>query len=236
MKPLPVVLACLFLARAVPAIDLVKVREMFASGEYRDVIKALEADIKAGYDSRYEYHLYLGNAYFLTGKLDKAVIEYKKTLNLNSGAKEASTNLASAYSALGRHQDAIELYSDLLRVSGPDADIYYNLATAYRFSGNLGESETYYRNALELKPNDGGFLNGLGEILQLEGRSVEAEKMFNGALKVSPADGRPRVNLARMFMARSDFARAEEAAKVAAMLDSRLSAPHEVLGDLYRSK
>ncbi|MFH0919742.1 MAG: tetratricopeptide repeat protein [Fibrobacterota bacterium] len=232
---------CLFLAGLIlapcltRALELVQVREMFAAGDYRGLIKALEAEIAAG-DSRYEYHLYLGNACFLTGKLDKAVLEYKKTLDLNPGAREASTNLASAYSALGRHEDAIALYGDLLRAFGPDGAVYYNLATAHRFAGNSREAETYYRKALELKPNDAEFLNGLGEILQMSGKPADAEKMFNSALKVNPNDGRPRVNLARMYLARSDYTKAESEAKVAAMLDPRLASPHEVLGDIYRSK
>ncbi|OGS33369.1 MAG: hypothetical protein A2293_08840 [Elusimicrobia bacterium RIFOXYB2_FULL_49_7] len=233
-----VIIAVMMLVRSVLAqeeLDMAKIRSLLALGEYSEAAVLLEVAVKKE-PSRYEYQLYLGNAYFAGNKLDKAIERYKLSLRLNSGAKEAAINLATAYSAKGLHAEAIEQYLTLLKDFGENPDIRYNLALAYRFSGDLKMAEKNIQSAIDQRPNDAEFINLLGELQVVTGRLDEAEKSYIKAIRVNPADGLSRVSLARLYFQQNDYRRAEEEAKIAAVMDSRLSSVHELLGDIYQAK
>jgi len=81
---------------------------------------------------------YLGVGHEGTGKLQQAIVEYQKAIEMVGGSQVASVALAHAYSALGKKAEAEKILRDLERESKESAVSPYTMATIY---AGLGEND-----------------------------------------------------------------------------------------------
>ncbi len=58
----------------------------------------------------------LGRAYFLTGRYEEAIEEYKKAVKIDSDYRDAHVGLAATYAVLGREEEARTEVSEILRI------------------------------------------------------------------------------------------------------------------------
>ena len=72
-----------------------------------------------------------GLNYYKQGKLDTAIAEFKKALEINPGLIEARNNLGNAYHDQGNLTDAIAEYQKAIEINPNDAETHYNLGNAY---------------------------------------------------------------------------------------------------------
>jgi len=82
-------------------------------------------------------HYFLGIAYEGTGKLEKAISEYQKAIEM-SGGSQGVVELAHAYLAVGRKIEAEKILRDLQRKSKKTSTSPYTMATIY---AGLGEND-----------------------------------------------------------------------------------------------
>lgn len=87
-------------------------------------------------DSR--QHFYLGVGYEGTGKLQEAISEYQKAIEISDGFQAPAVSLAHAYSAAGRKADAEKILRELERKSKKTSVSPYTMATIY---AGLGEND-----------------------------------------------------------------------------------------------
>jgi Flp pilus assembly protein TadD len=66
------------------------------------------------------------------------------------------------------------------------------------------------RRAVELRPDYAEALNNLGVLFAREEKMAQAENEFRTAIKVSPAFDQSYLNLARLYLAENDKARARK--------------------------
>jgi len=83
-------------------------------------------------------HYDLGVGYEGTGKLQEAISEYQKAVDMSGGSPGAIVALAHAYSAAGRTAEAEKLLRDLERKSKQTSIAPYTMATVY---AGLGEND-----------------------------------------------------------------------------------------------
>ena len=82
-------------------------------------------------------HYFLGIAYEGTGKLEKAISEYQKAIEM-SGGSQGVVELAHAYLAVGRKTEAEKILRDLQRKSKETSTSPHTMATIY---AGLGEND-----------------------------------------------------------------------------------------------
>jgi TolB-like protein/DNA-binding winged helix-turn-helix (wHTH) protein/Tfp pilus assembly protein PilF len=82
-------------------------------------------------------HYFLGVGYEGTGKLEEAISEYQKAIEM-SGGSQGVVELAHAYSAVGRKTEAEKILRDLQRKSKETSTSPYTMATIY---AGLGEND-----------------------------------------------------------------------------------------------
>ncbi len=82
-------------------------------------------------------HYFLGVGYEGTGKLEKAISEYLKAIEM-SGGSQGVVELAHAYLAVGRKTEAEKILRDLQRKSKGTSTSPYTMATIY---AGLGEND-----------------------------------------------------------------------------------------------
>ena len=76
-------------------------------------------------------HYFLGVGYERTGKLQEAISEYEKAVQLSNGAPDPAVALAHAYSGAGKKAEAKKMLRDLERKSRESPVSPYTMATIY---------------------------------------------------------------------------------------------------------
>ncbi len=126
---------------------LEQARRALSEGRTDDAIATYRSCIEIAPEYA-ELYYYLGNIYLNQGDLERAHLEYRHALSLNSNLAGAWNNLGVVHEGRGRVQDAIQAYRDAIRV-GDHADAYYNLAVILEKRGEWENALKMYRSYLE---------------------------------------------------------------------------------------
>jgi tetratricopeptide (TPR) repeat protein len=129
-----------------------------------------------------EAHGNLGATLLGLGRIQEAVIPYRRALQLNPGLLEAHNNLGNALFALGQFQEAADCYRSALRIKADDPSLHVNLANALRLEGNLPEAISSARKAISLNPDLSAAYNILGLALVAQGHFEQALSYYQRAL------------------------------------------------------
>jgi tetratricopeptide (TPR) repeat protein len=124
-----------------------------------------------------EAHNNLADALRRSGRLDEAIAQFRKVLELRS-----------------RHGDAKE------------GEAHDNLGNALLEQNRIDEAIDHYRHAVDLQPDSLNFHNNLGNALLKRGLEAEAVVQYEKALVIDPTSVAVRGNLAWVFAASSDAA------------------------------
>lgn len=120
-------------------------------------------------------HVNLGMVYAATGRLEKAVGEFKIALDLDPISVAAYRELAGAYEAQNKMKDAEDTYKRAIQLRPEDWVSNGLLGTFFYRHGRYTEAEPLFRKIIELTPdNFNGYLN-LGGLYTMLGRYEEAE-------------------------------------------------------------
>jgi tetratricopeptide (TPR) repeat protein len=112
------------------------------------------------------------------GEMERAMVYFQKSLEINSNYDEAHNNLGYALAALGRNQEATNEYIKALSLNPRLTEAHNNLGIAL---GHLGLAEAgmhEYQVALAENPRHAGAHNNLGVALAMQGRLDEAIAQF----------------------------------------------------------
>jgi tetratricopeptide (TPR) repeat protein len=127
-------------------------RAYLESGMYADAERELRAALKV----RPEFRIYdaLGLALQNEGKMEEAIQQHRRALELNSSNAIAWNNLASALFATGKTKEAIES-AEQGRMQDPSlAFSYVNLGRFYEASGNVEQAISTYEEGLKRNPGN----------------------------------------------------------------------------------
>ena len=130
-----------------------------------------------------EAHYNLGLALVACGRLDEAIVHFRKALEIKPDYAEAHNNLGSILAERGQFNEAFAHYQKALEIKPDDAQLHDNLGNVLASQGKFDEAMVHYREALRLAPNAVPALNALAWALAT---SPEAS-LRNGAEAVSLA-------------------------------------------------
>ena len=86
----------------------------------------------------------LGVAYFKLKKLELAVSNFLKAINLNKNNDNAYTNLGNCYFELGLIKQAEDSHNNSLKINPNNKMALNNLAALYFFKGDINNAEKFY--------------------------------------------------------------------------------------------
>jgi protein O-mannosyl-transferase len=112
------------------------------------------------------------------GEMERAMVYFQKSLEINSNYDEAHHNLGYALAALGRYQEATNEYIKALSLNPRLTEAHNSLGIAL---GRLGLTDAgihEYQVALEENPRHAGAHNNLGVALAMRGQLDEAIAQF----------------------------------------------------------
>ena len=115
-------------------------------------------------------HESLGNAYKEMGRMDDAMREWQraielspystedamkewqKAVELNPSNSQAYNSMGNVYFLRGYYESAVWMYQKAIKADTGNAETYYNLAMALEKTGKVKEAAVYYREFIKIAP------------------------------------------------------------------------------------
>ena len=156
---------------------------------YEDAIPLLESGLKIA-PKRTDLIAALGESYFMAGRSDQAIAEFKQLVAIENSARSYAF-LGLSYRNLGRFDEAKKAFDQGLKLDPHNASCLYNLGFIAERQGDAATAESFFQQALRANPN---FADALLEManLRIAGKNYpEAESFLKRFVHVSrdPATG-----------------------------------------------
>jgi tetratricopeptide (TPR) repeat protein len=141
-------------------------------------------------------HNNLGAFLLRAGKVDEAIVHFRKALEIKADHVEAQANLGNALLQEGELDNAIAEYDKALEIKPDYAEVHYNLGNVLLRKGQVDQAIAHYEKALAIKPDYADVHNNLGIVLLQKGQVDEAIAHYQRAIEINPQDVQARANLA----------------------------------------
>ena len=176
----------------------------------------------------------LGTALQELGRLDDAVVQYKKTIELSPRHARAYCNLGNALRQRGRLDEAERSYAEAIRLEPDLALAHSGRGRVLQMQGRLEEALRSCETAVTLEPGFAGAHRDLAGVLQEQGRLEEAVGEYTAALRLRPGDAEVHDNLATSLQQLGRFEEAIRHSREAVRLEPRSGLPYCGLGATLR--
>jgi tetratricopeptide (TPR) repeat protein len=150
-------------------------------------------------------HLRLGAALAGNGKMEGAIGQYRKALEIKPDDPEIHSNLGLAFFKTGELEEAIAQYHQALEFAPENADARNYLGFALFTKGETDEAIAQYRKALENAPENAEARNNLGFALFKKGDTDEAIAQYRKALDSAPENAGALSNLGNALLLKGDL-------------------------------
>jgi len=120
------------------------------------------------------------------GRIDDAILSFKKATTLNPNFPAPYFSLGSLLQQLGYIDEAIVLYQRVLELCPHHSDTYNILGSAFQAKGQIDRAMESYQKAIDLNPDSYMAHNNLGSILKMRGETDRAITEYNLALNLKP--------------------------------------------------
>jgi len=151
-------------------------------------------------------HLERGVQLEQVGRVEDAIAETEKALQLDPTLVRAHVNLIILYGRNGNPDKAEEHYRTAVKLNPrqfPDA--YYNHGVLLLQQGKLDETEKAFRRALEIDPSYAAAHNNLGYVFELQGKISEAVAEYSKAVEEQPNFRQAHFNLGRILVNQQQY-------------------------------
>jgi tetratricopeptide (TPR) repeat protein len=158
-----------------------------------------------------------GSTYQTQGKLDKAIVDFTKAIEINPKNGDTYYSRGRAYQDQNKLDEAITDFTNAIKVTPEEADSYYARGRAYQDQIQLDEAIADFTKAIKIQPKDGDIYYSRGRAYQDQDKLDEAITDFTNAIKVTPeeadsyyARGRAYQDRIQLDEAIADFTKAIE--------------------------
>ncbi|MGH9501275.1 MAG: tetratricopeptide repeat protein [Terriglobales bacterium] len=164
-------------------------RVSMSQNYFEDAIPLLESGLKIA-PKRADLHAALGESYFMSGKAEKAIAEFKDLIALDPSAR-SYVFMGLSYRHLGRFDEAKKYFQEGLKLDPHDASCLFNLGYIEGRQGNQAGAERLFQAALRSNPDLSDALLELANLRVANKKFEEAAILLRKYVKSSrnPASG-----------------------------------------------
>ena len=141
----------------------------------------------------------LANAYRELGRIDEAVVGYRRLLEVAGQDAKATMALARIHVDRGELSEAEQVLTAAAEGREPPAVVANKLGEVMALLGRSGEAEAKFRQAISSNPELGEAHFNLAVLLDESGRMEDAVTAYRQAAELRTRDHRPRFNLGRLY-------------------------------------
>ena len=145
-------------------------------------------------------HIDQGIEYAEQGRLDEAIAEFQKAIELKPDDPDAHRNLGTVYGEQGKEEEAAAAYEKAIELDPDFGEAYGDLAGIYTRLGRLSEAVAAGEKAIELAPDYAMAYNNLGFAYYTQGMLEEAIAEYKEAIQINPDFGKAHDNLGVAYM------------------------------------
>jgi tetratricopeptide (TPR) repeat protein/outer membrane biosynthesis protein TonB len=160
-------------------------------------------------------HRTLGLALHISLRLEEALAEYKRALDIDANSKAARMGLADLSRGLGKSEEALALYSQQLAIDGADKAARAGMVLSLFDLGRTDEAKTELDAALKADPKNLSLLAGAAYWFAAHGDTAQANEYGRKALEIEPRYTWSHVAMARTLVAQRKPLNAERALRFA---------------------
>ncbi len=128
-----------------------------------------------------------GVAFQDAGRIQDAILEHEKALELDPEYVLAHANLIILYGKTNQPQKAEEHFRAAVRLNPNHADSYYNFGVLLFNERKYTEAEEMFRKAVEVNPFHAQALHNLGSLREQQGRLEDALDFYRKAVDRQPS-------------------------------------------------
>lgn len=150
---------------------------------YEDAIPLLESGLKIA-PQRADLHAALGESYFMAGKAERAIDEFKSLIALEPSAR-SYTFLGLSYRHLGRFDEAMKYFNEGLKLDPHNGFCLFNVGFIQERQGNYAEADNLFQQALHYNPDFSEALLELANLRTKDKKYAEAAELLRRYVKVS---------------------------------------------------
>ena len=150
-------------------------RVSMSQNYFEDAIPLLESGLKVA-PERADLRAALGESYFMSGKTEKAVDEFKKLIAVDRSARSYAF-MGLSYRHLGRFDEARKYFQEGLKLDPHNASCLFNMGFIHERQGEHAAAEQMFVEVLKQNPD---FPEALLELANLR----IAEKKFDQAVEL----------------------------------------------------
>ncbi|MGC1482727.1 MAG: tetratricopeptide repeat protein [Candidatus Acidiferrum sp.] len=156
---------------------------------FEDAIPLLESGLKIA-PKRADLHAALGESYFMSGKEEKAIEEFKSLVALDPSARSYAF-LGLSYRHLGRFDEARKYFEAGLKQDPHNASCLFNMGYIEERQGNHARADVLLQEALRSKPDLPEAMLELANLRIASKKFQEAEVLLRRYVKASrePSSG-----------------------------------------------
>src|SRR5713226_2466442 len=156
---------------------------------FEDAIPLLESGLQIA-PKRADLRAALGESYFMSGKTEKAIDEFKALIALEPSAA-SYTFMGLSYRHLGRFDEAQKYFQEGLKLDRRNASCLFNMGYIEERQGNHAAAETFFQEALKSNPDFSEAVLELANLRIANKKFEEAAELLRRYVKVSrdPASG-----------------------------------------------
>ena len=164
-------------------------RASMTQNYFEDAIPLLESGIKIA-PKRADLHAALGESYFMSGKVEKAIDEFKTLIELDPSARSYAF-MGLSYRHLGRFDEARKYFQEGLKLDPRNASCLFNMGYIEGRQGNQAAAGQLFEKALQSNPNYSEALLELANLRIADKKFADAAVLLRKYVKVSrnPASG-----------------------------------------------
>ena len=172
-----------------PDIIFLLARVSMGQNYFEDAIPLLESGLKIA-PQRAELRAALGESYFMSGKTDKAIEEFKTLIALEPSAR-SYTFMGLSYRHLGRFDEARKYFDEGLKREPTNAACLFNIGFIDERQGNTASAEERFQQALRSNPDFSDALLELANLRTKDKKYAAAAELLRRYVNVSrdPSSG-----------------------------------------------
>jgi tetratricopeptide (TPR) repeat protein len=212
-------------------------RVSMSQNYFEDAIPLLESGIQIA-PWRADLVAALGESYFMAGKIDQAIDDFKRLLKLENSARSYAF-IGLSYRNLGRFDEATQYFQQGLKLDPRNSLCLFNLGFIAERQGDAARAEALFQQALQSNPDFADALLELANVKVAAKKLAEGETLLRHFVRVShdPATGYYKLAMVERTLHETDAA--DRDLKVFQTLSKNASAgpyPYEHLFDYLDSR
>lgn len=133
------------------------------------------------------------------GRLEEAILVYRKLHRCCPDDLTVAANLASALVRTGNLEEGLNLYQELTRKNEQQPEVWFNFANALQRAGHVSKAQKAFERTLNIAPQFFPAALNLANLVRDAGNTDEAIALYRNAIAMDPSQPKPRVNLARLL-------------------------------------